>query len=69
VVPGGVSAPLQAEQREEILTAIPEARDRALRTLQWYKAHLADWADEASCLAVSQVFIWAWCTTTARRVL
>jgi NAD-reducing hydrogenase large subunit len=48
VVPGGVSAPLQPEQRDAILAAVPDARARAQRTLDWFKANLADWAEEAA---------------------
>jgi NAD-reducing hydrogenase large subunit len=48
VVPGEVSAPLRAEQRDAILEAIPDAKQRAQRTLAWYKEHLASWAEEAA---------------------
>lgn len=48
IVPGGVSAPLAAEQRDAILAAVPDARARAYRTLQWFKHNLADWAEEAA---------------------
>jgi NAD-reducing hydrogenase large subunit len=48
VVPGGVSAPILAWQREAILAAVPDARARAARTLQWYKDNLASWAEEAA---------------------
>jgi NAD-reducing hydrogenase large subunit len=48
VVPGGVSAALQPEQRESILAAIPDARARAERALAWYKQNLATWAQEAA---------------------
>ncbi len=37
VVPGGVSAPLTAENRDTILAAIPEALTRVQRSLEWYK--------------------------------
>jgi len=47
VVPGGVSAPLEAEKRDAILATIPDARERATRTLKWFKANLASWVDEA----------------------
>ena len=50
VVPGGVSRPLDAEQRDAILAEIPDARERAHRTLEWYKANVASWADEAAHL-------------------
>ncbi len=48
VVPGGVSAPLQPDQRDAILATIPDARARAIRALNWFKANLADWAEEAA---------------------
>jgi len=48
VVPGGVSAPLSPAQRDAILAGIPDARARAVRTLEWYKSSLADWAEEAA---------------------
>ncbi|HET9060035.1 MAG TPA: Ni/Fe hydrogenase subunit alpha [Acidimicrobiales bacterium] len=48
IVPGGVSAPLAPEQREAILATVPEARERAYGVLQWFKHHLADWAEEAA---------------------
>ena len=49
VVPGGVSAPLQADQRDAILASVPDARARAARALAWYKDNLASWVDEAAC--------------------
>ncbi|HTT91362.1 MAG TPA: Ni/Fe hydrogenase subunit alpha [Acidimicrobiales bacterium] len=48
VVPGGVSAPLEPAQRDAILAALPDARRRATRTLDWFKANLATWVEEAS---------------------
>ncbi|HTV10324.1 MAG TPA: Ni/Fe hydrogenase subunit alpha [Acidimicrobiales bacterium] len=48
VVPGGVSSPLRAEQRDAILVTVPQARAAAVRGLQWYKANLASWAEEAA---------------------
>ncbi|MGA9112821.1 MAG: Ni/Fe hydrogenase subunit alpha [Candidatus Dormiibacterota bacterium] len=50
VVPGGVSRPLDAEQRAAILQEIPDARARARRTLEWFKANVATWADEVAHL-------------------
>jgi len=41
VVPGGVSRPLDAEQRAAILEEIPDARARAHRSLEWFKANVA----------------------------
>ncbi len=37
VVPGGVSAPLTVDHRQAILERLPAARERILRTLEWYK--------------------------------
>jgi NAD-reducing hydrogenase large subunit len=51
IVPGGVSRPLAAEQRDEILAGVPDALERIRRTLGWYKANVARWADEASAFA------------------
>jgi NAD-reducing hydrogenase large subunit len=48
VVPGGVSHPLQPDQRDEILASVPDALDRARRTLAWYVANLGSWAEEAA---------------------
>jgi NAD-reducing hydrogenase large subunit len=48
VVAGGVSRPLAAEERDDIIASLPEARAAARRTIEWYKAHVADWAEEAS---------------------
>ncbi|HXW82225.1 MAG TPA: Ni/Fe hydrogenase subunit alpha [Acidimicrobiales bacterium] len=48
VVPGGVSRPLAAEQRDAILATVPDARQRAVGTLDWFKANIASWAEEAS---------------------
>ncbi len=48
VVPGGVSAPLEPGQRDAILASVPDARARAVRTLEWFKGNLASWVEEAS---------------------
>ncbi|MCA9970130.1 MAG: Ni/Fe hydrogenase subunit alpha [Anaerolineales bacterium] len=37
VVPGGVNAPLTAEKQAQILAMIPDAMQRARRSLDWYK--------------------------------
>lgn len=50
VVPGGVSAPLEAAQRDAVLATVPDARARAVRALEWFKANLASWVEEASVL-------------------
>jgi len=51
IIPGGVSHPLSPEVRDEILAAIPDALERIRRTLTWYKANVATWADEAAAFA------------------
>jgi NAD-reducing hydrogenase large subunit len=38
IVPGGVSEPLSQQNRDAILTAIPEARGIVERTLEWFKS-------------------------------
>jgi NAD-reducing hydrogenase large subunit len=43
-----VSRPLQAEQRDAILAEIPDARARARRTLEWFKANVASRTEEAA---------------------
>ena len=43
VVPGGVSRPLEASERDSILAEIPDARERAHRTLEWFKKNVASW--------------------------
>jgi NAD-reducing hydrogenase large subunit len=48
VVAGGVSRPLEPDQRDDILASIDDARAATRRTLEWYKHRLADWADEAA---------------------
>ena len=46
VVPGGVSAPLTADRRDEILRRVPEAMTRIQRTLDWYKQIFGDFGAE-----------------------
>jgi len=46
VVPGGVSDPLEAEMRGEMLRAIPGALAIAQRTLTWFKDVLEQFRDE-----------------------
>jgi NAD-reducing hydrogenase large subunit len=40
VVPGGVNEPLSVDQRDRILSVIPDGIDIILRTLSWYKRGL-----------------------------
>lgn len=51
VVPGGVSEPLSAERREQILATIPEAKQIALRTLDWFKPVIDDYREEIRTFA------------------
>jgi len=51
VVPGGVSEPLSAERRDQILATIPEAREIALRTLDWFKPVIDDYREEIRTFA------------------
>jgi NAD-reducing hydrogenase large subunit len=51
VVAGGVSAPLSAEQRDQILAGIPEALAFTLRTLDWFKQMLQRYQDEIRTFA------------------
>jgi NAD-reducing hydrogenase large subunit len=48
VVPGGVATPLEAEKRDGILAALPEARAATERALAWYKSSAMRFAEEAS---------------------
>lgn len=51
VVPGGVSEPLTVEKRDQILSMLPEAKEIALRTLQWFKRSLENFRDEIRTFA------------------
>lgn len=51
IVPGGVSEPLAAAQRERILAAIPEAVRLIQRTLTWFKQKLEEYAEEIRTFA------------------
>ena len=46
VVPGGVNAPLTEQHREQILATIPEAKEIAQRTLDWFKNSLENYREE-----------------------
>ena len=50
VVPGGVSAPLQAEQRDAILAMVPDAHARAARALEWYQREHGLLGGRGGCL-------------------
>jgi NAD-reducing hydrogenase large subunit len=46
VVPGGVSEPLTQENRDAILSTIPEALAIAERTIEWFKATMEQFREE-----------------------
>jgi NAD-reducing hydrogenase large subunit len=48
VVPGGMAAPLQPETRAQILAALPEALTATQRALDWYKASVRRFEEEAA---------------------
>ena len=48
VVPGGVASPLEADTRDQILAALPEARAATERALDWYKTSVQRFAEEAA---------------------
>jgi NAD-reducing hydrogenase large subunit len=51
VVPGGVSAPVTAERRDQILATIPEALAIARRSLDWFKGEIDRFRDEIRTFA------------------
>jgi NAD-reducing hydrogenase large subunit len=51
VVPGGVNAPLSIEQRDRILSMIPEAIAIAQSTLRWFKIRFESFRDEIRTFA------------------
>jgi NAD-reducing hydrogenase large subunit len=51
VVPGGVSAPLSAVQRDPILGALPEVMQVAVRALVWFKQQLERYQEEVRSFA------------------
>ena len=53
VVPGGVSEPLLAAQRERILAALPDALGLIQRTLEWFKQQLERFREEIARLPTS----------------
>lgn len=53
VVPGGVSHPLQPDQRDGILDTVPEALAAVRRGLEWYRSRLAGFADEAGAFGTA----------------
>ena len=51
VVPGGVNEPLNAERRDRILAAMPEALLIAGRTLDWFKSEMERFREEIRSFA------------------
>lgn len=51
VVPGGVNAPLSEEKRSAILAMLPDAKDRALRTMAWFKSVVGNYQEETATFA------------------
>ena len=51
VVPGGVSTPLTAENRDRILAGIPEALAAATRALDWFKNEMERFREEIRSFA------------------
>lgn len=51
VVPGGVSEPLTAEKRNQMLTMLPEVKAITLRTLAWFKGTLSQYQEEIASFA------------------
>lgn len=51
VIPGGVSAPLDAAKRDEIIGMIPRAKEIARRTLDWFKPSIEKFRDEITTFA------------------
>jgi NAD-reducing hydrogenase large subunit len=48
VVPGGVSEPLSVENRDAILSTVPEAQQIATQTLEWFKSMRENFREEIS---------------------
>jgi NAD-reducing hydrogenase large subunit len=51
VVPGGVTGPLDAERRDQIVAALPEARAIAERALDWFKSQIERFREEIRTFA------------------
>ncbi len=51
VVPGGVNAPLTAEQRDRIVPMVTEGTQIAQRTLEWFAARMETFAEEIATFA------------------
>jgi NAD-reducing hydrogenase large subunit len=51
VVPGGVNKPMTPEEKQQILSMMPEGVEIALRTLIWFKQRIDDFGEEARTFA------------------
>jgi len=51
VVPGGVNAPLTAEQRDQIMPMVAEGIEIAQRTLEWFGARMETFTEEIATFA------------------
>ncbi|WP_301101657.1 Ni/Fe hydrogenase subunit alpha [Propionivibrio sp.] len=51
IVPGGVSSPLSAEVREQIVAELPQAIAIAHKTLEWFKPAIKKYQDEIDTFA------------------
>ncbi|MEZ4633560.1 MAG: Ni/Fe hydrogenase subunit alpha [Caldilineaceae bacterium] len=64
VVPGGVSDPLNEERHATIMAALPEARQIAIRTLDWFKTVVDNYREEIRSFGNFPHSSWAWSTKT-----
>jgi NAD-reducing hydrogenase large subunit len=51
VVPGGVSEPLSAEMRDQMLKMLPEAQEITRRALSWFKGVISQYKEEIASFA------------------
>jgi NAD-reducing hydrogenase large subunit len=51
IVPGGVSEPLSAAHRDQILSSVPEMISVVLRTLDWFKSEIENFREEIRTFA------------------
>ncbi len=59
VVPGGVSKPLTADNRDAVMAMIPEGIVLARRTIAWYRTVLDRYADEISAFSAPRTLFMA----------
>jgi len=51
IVPGGVNSPLTEEKRDQMLAMIPECKEIAARTLEWYTERISHYQAEIETFA------------------